>query len=510
MQRENTPPPRPGKALFSGLPEALEPLAALPCWLVWRWENNKGKWTKVPYQAHRPQAKASSTDKSTWSDYNTALAVAQTHDDVDGLGLCLLGATGLAAFDLDDCRDPATGNIAFWAQALVARCASYTEITVSGTGLRIIGHGIGPKVHRQQPTEDGGKLETYRGAERYIVITGNALNEHALADIDEHIDAVVAEWDEKDKTKKQKKQRAPRREKGIPRHLLALLHIPDAGAGQPTGDYPDRSAAMFGFINLALRAGVDEEDIVAATLDDKYAGNAIYEHVQDNGGEEYIKRQIERALNEPSTDDSPRVIIRLKAGELDKAWRATEHALIEANCPVFVRGGKLVQPLWRWEKTKDNDGTEHQVLTAQFVRYNIPRLADVTAHHAVQFQKWNEKDKKYNNIDPPEKLIQRLIEIGHWGFPTVVGVINSPTTKLAEEQESDLSGRPRFKREDLRALMYNRGKIDGAYFSDVIMRNRDRTRDGWQVRVVPGGKRTRAYELVGPPGEMAPPVEDPF
>jgi hypothetical protein len=427
MQRENTSSPRPSKAPFSGLPEALKPLAALPAWLVWRWELSGDKWTKVPYQARRPQAKASSTDKTTWSDYDTALAVAQTRDDVDGLGLCLLGAPGIAAFDLDDCRDPAASRIAPWAQELVDRCASYTEVTVSGTGLRIIGHGLGPKVHRQQPTEDGGKLETYRGAERYIVITGHALNEHKLADIDEHIDVVVAEWDEKDKTKKQKKPRAPRREKGIPRHLLAMLHIPDAGAGQPTGDYPDRSAALFGFINLALRAGVEDEDIVAAILDAKYAGNAIYEHVQDNGGEEYVGRQIERALNnidDPSTD--AKAILRVKQGHRHEVWRAVTQALRKANCPVFVRGGSLVEPLWRWEQ---GDEANRGTLVAKFVRYNLWRLSDMVAKHAVNFQKYDKREEKWVFIDPPKDVIETLLQRGDWDFPTVRGIINSPTMR---------------------------------------------------------------------------------
>jgi hypothetical protein len=51
-------------------------------------------------------------------------------------------------------------------------------MTVSGTGLRVIGYGTGPKVHRKQklpgcPVE----IESYRNAERYIVITGNSVPE---------------------------------------------------------------------------------------------------------------------------------------------------------------------------------------------------------------------------------------------------------------------------------------------------------------------------------------------
>ena len=82
--------------------------------------------------------------------------------------------------------------------AIVDRATSYTEMTVSGTGLRVIGYGTGPKVHRKQKLPGSAvEVESYRNAERYIVITGNPLPETwpHMADIDDVIDAVVAELD---------------------------------------------------------------------------------------------------------------------------------------------------------------------------------------------------------------------------------------------------------------------------------------------------------------------------
>ena len=115
----------------------------------------------------------------------------------DGIGFNLSG-TDIAAFDIDKCRDPATGDIAPEAMAIVDRATSYTEMTVSGTGLRVIGYGTGPKVHRKQKLPGSAvEVESYRNAERYIVITGNPLPETwpHMADIDDVIDAVVAELD---------------------------------------------------------------------------------------------------------------------------------------------------------------------------------------------------------------------------------------------------------------------------------------------------------------------------
>src|SRR5262249_41583909 len=155
--------------------------------------------TKVPYQ---PNGKKAANDKpATWSSYKDVIAVA---DKFDGIGFCLLG-TDVAAFDIDKCRSSALHP---WASDLVAKCGSYTEITPSGTGLRVIGYGTGPEVHRKQPVLDGVSLETYRKATRYITITGNQLpnTPQQLVNIDAHIDAVVAELDG---TKKQQKKKKP-------------------------------------------------------------------------------------------------------------------------------------------------------------------------------------------------------------------------------------------------------------------------------------------------------------
>jgi hypothetical protein len=415
MRRENTPPPRPSKAPFLGLREALKPLAALPHWLVWRYELAGDKWTKVPYQARRPQAKASSNNKATWSDYNTALAVVKSHADVDGIGFCLLGS-GLAAFDLDDCRDPTTGKITAWAQNILTRAASYTEVTASSEGLRIIGYGDGSEVHCKHSIENG-SVEIYRRATRYIAMTGNALNGYGLENIDKVVDEVVAELDA---AKKKKKSKAKGRTKdNLPQELRIMLHLT---GDQPAG-YNSRSELFWAFINTALRKNVNENDIIDAAL--AHPGCSITNHVLDNGGEDYIKRQIERAANDSLAEGEKR-IIQLRDGEMDKHWREAEAALIATHCPVFVRSGALVQPLWRMEDTGEGN---RQVLAAKLVKFNVARLSDVLAHHAVTFQRWDKKEKKWRNVDPPPKLVEQLIEVGHWGLPDVAGIITAPTMR---------------------------------------------------------------------------------
>src|SRR5437762_6073180 len=179
------------------LPASLAPLVALPNWVCWKWQlTEKGRWTKVPYRPKRPNRKASNNDPTTWGTHAEACDAVYANK-ADGIGFCLLG-TEIVAFDIDKCRNPASGVIDPAAIDLVSRAASYTEVTISGTGPRVIGIGYGEKVHRKQKIA-GSKVEveSYRKCERYIVVTGNQLADAApdIADIDRHIDDVVRELD---------------------------------------------------------------------------------------------------------------------------------------------------------------------------------------------------------------------------------------------------------------------------------------------------------------------------
>jgi Virulence-associated protein E len=271
------------------LPDALAPLITQRRWVIWRWERtNKGKPTKVPYQAAWPDRKAKSTDPKTWSNYDTAVNAAK---HADGVGFCLLDSD-IAAFDIDKCRDPKTGVIDEWASALVGRVGSYTEITVSGTGLRIVGRGVGAKVHRKLSVAGDVSCEMYRRAERYIVVTGNALPGTApvLTDIDEQIDATLAELDGKKSSNGAADQgdivtlKPDRRDDDLEEMIR------DGCSDRYGGD---RSRALWRVIHLAINAGWTDEAITAALLN---RANKISSHVYDQEHPaDYLRRQITRA-----------------------------------------------------------------------------------------------------------------------------------------------------------------------------------------------------------------------
>jgi predicted P-loop ATPase len=88
----------------------------------------------------------------------------------------------------------------------------------------------------------------------------------------------------------------------LSRELTNRLYIKDNGAGKPHADYPSRSELFFAFVTVCLRAGVAAEVIADACLDDAHRGDAIYEHCSDNGGRNYIERQVSSAEEQIEND----------------------------------------------------------------------------------------------------------------------------------------------------------------------------------------------------------------
>jgi hypothetical protein len=199
MPRTSDPHPQTVAGNLAALPQALAPLCAQERWVVWRWQRGKnGKWTKPPFCAAQPDQHAANNDPETWSDHSTAVA-AVSAGHAHGIGFALPGSD-ISAIDLDKCRDPETGMIDAWAQEIIdAAPDAYVEVTVSGTGLRVIGTGTGAPVHRKfaiRGAREGAAIELYRQATRYITISGAELgNRNQVQNIDAPVDRLLSEHD---------------------------------------------------------------------------------------------------------------------------------------------------------------------------------------------------------------------------------------------------------------------------------------------------------------------------
>lgn len=145
-----------------GCPALIE-LADIPRWVCWRTERRDGKLSKVPYTTGLQRA--SHSDPETWDAFEACRLVAFVEGRADGVGIVLDGSDDLIGVDLDDCVNGA-GVPESWAQAIADQLDSYTEISPSGTGLRIFVRGSLPCDGRRK-----GPVEMYR-AKRVLSVTG--------------------------------------------------------------------------------------------------------------------------------------------------------------------------------------------------------------------------------------------------------------------------------------------------------------------------------------------------
>ena len=130
-------------------------------WIHWK----KLDGRKVPLPAPRVERGVTYTNDATWRTYDDAAALLR-----DGRGLGFMLGEGWAGVDLDDVRDPQTGVLTPEAQAIVDALHSYTEVSPSGTGVKVFVK-IVPDVLANRKREG---LEIYTGA-RFFTVTSDHL-----------------------------------------------------------------------------------------------------------------------------------------------------------------------------------------------------------------------------------------------------------------------------------------------------------------------------------------------
>lgn len=184
-------------------------LRELPHWVVWQYQRRDGdpKPTKVPFNP-KAGTKAAVDDPGTWVTFAEALDVyqrewpeteasaahqagesrpdgqsrrstAETSNGrrhaplprYSGAGIVLTKDMGLVGVDLDHVRDPETGQLEEWAAAIVAELRTYTEVSPSGTGLRLFVRGTLDHLKGRRR----GPVELYSDG-RYLTVTGHQLD----------------------------------------------------------------------------------------------------------------------------------------------------------------------------------------------------------------------------------------------------------------------------------------------------------------------------------------------
>jgi putative DNA primase/helicase len=160
-------------------------------WCTFKLELVAGRRTKVPYDP-RTGRRARSNDPKTWGTFEEASSKAAGYD---GIEYMLSRDDPHFLIDLDECREPETGELTPEAQELIALFAgkAFIEASTSGKGVHVFGRGTKPGAEWCKNKNLAGMeaLEVYDWG-RPVVFTGSTLegSTSELLDCQDELDDV--------------------------------------------------------------------------------------------------------------------------------------------------------------------------------------------------------------------------------------------------------------------------------------------------------------------------------
>src|SRR5260370_5504003 len=154
-------------------------LRGLATWIGWRyeWDEQRRSWSKIPINP-RTGYRAKTNDPATWGAFEEALAALQRFK-LDGPAIVLTRNRekqpfDLVGVDLDNVRDIDSGMLTPEAKELVERFATYTEVSPSGTGCKLICMAAWPDDQQACGRNFSARgIEIYR--EKFWCLTGHRL-----------------------------------------------------------------------------------------------------------------------------------------------------------------------------------------------------------------------------------------------------------------------------------------------------------------------------------------------
>jgi hypothetical protein len=406
------------------LPAALLPLIAQERWVTWVWElrtnkAGKEKWTKPPRLAENPARNARSNDPSTWGRYSDAVDSVAA-GTADGIGYMLQGSE-IGAIDVDQCINRNTAALIPWADRLHQEAnGAYQEITVSGSGLRIVGKASGTELHRKFifDRNTGAGIELYRRCARYITVSGMQFGEGPaeLPPLDEFIDRLFARYTG---------AAAP-----------SVLDFNDVGKqdldlnydgliehGAPEGERSELFQAVVW--HLAGRGWTIEQitDELAQHpngIGVKYA-DRLFEEVT-RSYDKWRSRKRAAVTGNAQLAGNPWPQIFLRDGELPRVVDEAEQALLLLDGEIYQRGGLIVRPVLSKLKAADNRDTQGWRLVPMTRPYLVEQLTC-----AAQFLRYDRRMKDWAATDAPDRVAEAYLNRqGAWKLPVLTGITNTP------------------------------------------------------------------------------------
>jgi len=263
----------------------------LPRWCLWREVPRDGKVAKVPFQVSGHEAKPN--DETTWNSFE-AVRGAFIRGGYNGIG-CFIEPPYVGV-DLDKVRHPETGAVEPWAQEVIDRLDSFTELSPSGKGLHVWTRGSLPPGPRR-----AGRVEVY-DSHRYFTVTGNSVRKSEIRDLPADFHGNLGTLDPK---------KVPARSARVAQRLSdeQIFDLLMAGALAEAG-FSDHSAADFRLVRvLAKKYGGD-----ASRIDEAFRDSGLMRRKWDEmrGAETYGAMTIRKVLEAPSWRDR---LLKSKAGD---------------------------------------------------------------------------------------------------------------------------------------------------------------------------------------------------
>ena len=181
---------------IDNLPAALRQYGQ---WVIWKhvWKSSDQKWDKPPVDPNTGSA-ASSTNPATWGRFED---LPKRLPRYDGCGFVVTESDPFVFIDIDGAVDPETGTIEEWGMKVLNQLSTYSEISPSGRGLRIIvkgnldieGCGKAWKIPKSWKTQgDKAEICVFHKA-KYFTLTGHHV-EGTPTEIAERTDEINALW----------------------------------------------------------------------------------------------------------------------------------------------------------------------------------------------------------------------------------------------------------------------------------------------------------------------------
>lgn len=143
-------------------------ISTLPRWLCWKLTPDGDKLNKEPINPVTGK-NADCSKPETWCTH--AEAVTAVKDGrYGGFGFALGKEVGLVIVDFDHCRNKETGEIAEWAMREIRALNSYTEVSISETGIHTLVWGSIPCNYNKR---GGGEIYD---CDKMFCLTGKILN----------------------------------------------------------------------------------------------------------------------------------------------------------------------------------------------------------------------------------------------------------------------------------------------------------------------------------------------